>query len=152
MHVASILSIEKGPHLNFGFSEGLSPGALVRLQSADSGCGMRQPNAANTSALQCKPWQCAQSKYYGWSSDCEFLDGECTDCFEDISKAYLLAQLKDRAQPQPAMVETALKLAEEPKADVDRYDRLREMPAIKAIVLASPVLACLMINGGPHVR
>jgi hypothetical protein len=65
---------------------------------------------------------------------------------------YLLAQLKDRAQPQPPMVETALKLAEEPKADVDRYDRLREMPAIKAIVLASPVLASLMMSGGPHVR
>jgi hypothetical protein len=50
------------------------------------------------------------------------------------------------------MVETALTLTEEPKADVDRYDRLREMPAIKAIVLASPVLASLMMSGGPHVR
>jgi transposase len=65
---------------------------------------------------------------------------------------YLLAQLKDRAQPQPARVETALKLAEEPKADVDRYDRLREIPAVQAIVLASPVLACLMMSGGSHVR
>jgi hypothetical protein len=65
---------------------------------------------------------------------------------------YLLAQLKDRAQPRPPMVETALMLTEEPKADVDRYDRLRTGPAIKAVMLASPVLACLMMNGGVHVR
>ena len=65
---------------------------------------------------------------------------------------YLLAQLKDRAQPRPARVETALTLTEEPKADVDRYDRLRTAPAIKAVMLASPVLACLMMNGGVHVR
>ena len=50
------------------------------------------------------------------------------------------------------MVETALTLAEEPKADVDRYDQLRTAPAIKAVMLASPVLACLMMNGGVHVR
>jgi hypothetical protein len=65
---------------------------------------------------------------------------------------YLLAQLKDRAQPRAPMVETALMLTEEPKADVDRYDRLRTGPAIKAVMLASPVLACLMMNGGVHVR
>ena len=65
---------------------------------------------------------------------------------------YLLAQLKERGQVKPPMVQTALTLTEEPKADVERYDRLREMPAIKAIVLASPVLASLMMSGGPHVR
>jgi hypothetical protein len=65
---------------------------------------------------------------------------------------YLLAQLKDKAQPQPARVETALTLNEEPKADVDRYDQLRATPAIKAVMLASPVLASLMMSGGVHVR
>ncbi len=65
---------------------------------------------------------------------------------------YLLAQLKDQAQPKPPTVETALTLVEEPKADVDRYDSLRTTPAIKAVLLASPVLACLMMNGGVHVR
>ena len=65
---------------------------------------------------------------------------------------YLLAQLKDRAQLQPPIVETALTHTEEPKADVDRYDRLRTYPEIKAVMLASPVLACLMMNGGVHVR
>ena len=65
---------------------------------------------------------------------------------------YLLAQLKDQAQPKPPTVETALTLAQEPRADVDRYDRLRIMPAVKAVMLASPVLALLMMNGGAHVR
>jgi transposase len=65
---------------------------------------------------------------------------------------YLLAQLKDQAQPRPPRVETALTLTEEPKADADRYDRLRETPALKAVLLASPVLASLMMNGGVHVR
>lgn len=65
---------------------------------------------------------------------------------------YLLAQLKERRQAKPPMVETALTLTEEPKANVDRYDRLREMPAIKAILLASPVLTSMMMSGGPHVR
>jgi len=65
---------------------------------------------------------------------------------------YLLAQLKDQAQPKPARVETALTLTEEPKADVDRYDRLRDAPTIKAVLLASPMLASLMMTGGTHVR
>jgi hypothetical protein len=65
---------------------------------------------------------------------------------------YLLAQLKDRDQPKPARVETTLVLTEEPKADVDRYDRLRDTPAIKVVLLASPVLASLMMSGGAHVR
>ncbi len=65
---------------------------------------------------------------------------------------YLLAQLKDQAQPRPPMVETALTLTEEPKADVDRYDQLRLTPAIQSVLLASPVLASLMMNGGAHVR
>ena len=65
---------------------------------------------------------------------------------------YLLAQLKDQAQPKPPMVETALTLTEEPKADVDRYDQLRATPAIQSVLLASPVLASLMMTGGVHVR
>jgi transposase len=65
---------------------------------------------------------------------------------------YLLAQLKNQAQPKPPRVETALTLREEPKADVDRYDQLRTTPAIKAVMLASPVLASLLMNGGAHVR
>jgi transposase len=65
---------------------------------------------------------------------------------------YLLAQLKDQSQPRPSMVETALTLIEEPKADVDRYDQLRLTPAIQSALLASPVLASLMMNGGVHVR
>ncbi len=65
---------------------------------------------------------------------------------------YLLAQLKDHAQPRPAVVETALTLTEEPKADVDRYDQLRITPAIQSALLGSPVLAALMVNGGVHVR
>ena len=65
---------------------------------------------------------------------------------------YLLAQLKDQAQPRPPRVETTLTLIEEPKADVDRYDQLRETPALKAVMLASPILAFLMMSGGVHVR
>ena len=65
---------------------------------------------------------------------------------------YLLAQLKDQAQPKPQQVETALTLLEEPRADVDRYDQLRTTPAIKAVMLASPMLASIMMNGGVHVR
>ena len=65
---------------------------------------------------------------------------------------YLLAQLKDQAQPRPPMVETPLMLTEEPKADVDRYDRLRNAPTIKAALLAGLVLTSLMITGGDHVR
>jgi hypothetical protein len=65
---------------------------------------------------------------------------------------YLLAQLKDQSQPRPPRVETALTLTEEPKADVDRYDRLRGTPAIKAVMPASPVLASIMMSGGVHVR
>ena len=65
---------------------------------------------------------------------------------------YLLAQLKDRSQPKPPTVETALTLTEEPRADLDRYDQLRITPAVKAVLLASPVLASLMMTGGNHVR
>lgn len=50
------------------------------------------------------------------------------------------------------MVATTLTLTEAPRADVDRYDRLRDMPVIKAALLASPVLVSLMMNGGSHVR
>lgn len=65
---------------------------------------------------------------------------------------YLIAQLKDLAHPRPALVETGLTLREEPKANVDRYDRLRVTTSVKAVLLASPVLASLMRNGGAHVR
>ena len=65
---------------------------------------------------------------------------------------YLLAQLKDQAQPKPQQVETALTLLEEPRADVDRYDQLRTTSAIKTVMLASPVLASILMNGGVHVR
>jgi hypothetical protein len=65
---------------------------------------------------------------------------------------YLLAQLKAQAQPIPPTVETALRLLDEPKADVDRYDQLRDSPAIKAVLMASPLLAILMMSGGSHVR
>ena len=65
---------------------------------------------------------------------------------------YLRAQLKDEAQPRPAMVETALTLREEPKADVERYDQLRITPTVKAALLVRPVLASVMMNGGTHVR
>ena len=64
---------------------------------------------------------------------------------------YLIAQLKDKALPRPERAETSLVLNEEPRADVDRYDRLRHETAAKAIILASVVLAPLM-NGGVHVR
>jgi hypothetical protein len=50
------------------------------------------------------------------------------------------------------LVETTLTLTEEPRADVDRYDQLRVTPAIQSVLLASPVLASLMMNGGAHVR
>jgi len=68
---------------------------------------------------------------------------------------YLLAQLKDRDQPKPPAVETALVLNTEPVADVDRYDRLRMNAVIKSTLLASPILTTMMvnaINGGQHVR
>lgn len=64
---------------------------------------------------------------------------------------YLIAQLKDKALPRPERAETSLVLNEEPRADVDRYDRLRHETAAKAIILATVVLAPLM-NGGVHVR
>jgi len=68
---------------------------------------------------------------------------------------YLLAQLKDRAQPKPPAVETDLVLQTEPVADVDRYDRLRMNAVIKSALLASPILTTIMLNtvsGGAHVR
>jgi hypothetical protein len=85
---------------------------------------------------------------------------------------YLLAQLKDRAQPAPPAVETALELTTEPVADVGRYDRLRSATVgntaintvIKSAVLSSPILTAVMANvthgihainamsGGPYVR
>jgi transposase len=63
---------------------------------------------------------------------------------------YLLAQLKERAQQRPG--EMPLALNEEPRADVDRYDLLRPSPALKAAMMASPMLAYLMLNGGGYVR
>jgi transposase len=65
---------------------------------------------------------------------------------------YLLAQIKDQSLPRPATVATTLTLTEAPRADVDRYDQLRGVPLIKAALLASPVLATLMMNGASHVR
>jgi hypothetical protein len=77
---------------------------------------------------------------------------------------YLLAQLKDRAQPAPPAVETTLVLNTEPVADMDRYDRLRMNTVIKSVVLSSPILTAMMTNvaqginaisamsGGTHVR
>ena len=65
---------------------------------------------------------------------------------------YLLAQLKAKAQPPSPVVETTLKLVEEPKADADRYDELRITPSVGAVLLASPILTLLMLNGGHHVR
>ncbi len=64
---------------------------------------------------------------------------------------YLLGQLKGEQQLRAPAVAAPLQLSAEPKADVDRYDRLREHPAIKAAILASPVLAMLML-GGAYVR
>lgn len=77
----------------------------------------------------------------------------------------LLARLKARHQPQPAAVDTALTLREEPRADVARYDQLcdagqegeslfknKYLPtSVKTAVLASPILAALMGVGGNHV-
>ena len=65
---------------------------------------------------------------------------------------YLLAQLKAKAPPPLPTVETTLTLSEEPKADVDRYDQLRIAPTVSAVLLASPILTVLMMNGGHHVR
>jgi len=64
---------------------------------------------------------------------------------------YLIAQLKQKTLASPAPAQTALVLQEEPRADVDRYERLRQAPAVKAIWLASVALVPLM-NGGAHVR
>lgn len=95
---------------------------------------------------------------------------------------YLLTQLKDKADkvnmagPLSFAVATTLKLHEEPKADVERYDQLRTSlpshsplpvvapvtslsslsPAVSAVLLASPALTAIVgaaiANGGQHVR
>jgi len=65
--------------------------------------------------------------------------------------AYLMAQMKERDQPRPERVETALALREEPQANVGRYEQLRNWPALKAVLLAGVALAPYM-NGGTHVR
>jgi len=76
----------------------------------------------------------------------------------------LLARMKEQHQPKPGAVETALTLMEAPRADVGRYDQLRDTDAhdqaatrrdtpIATILLASPALAIMMMaTGGAYVR
>lgn len=68
----------------------------------------------------------------------------------------LLTRLKERHVGKPEAVSTALVLKDEPRADLDRYDRLREeidsaiVPpqALGAIVIG---IVALLVPGGGHV-
>ncbi len=69
----------------------------------------------------------------------------------------LLARMKDRQAGKPEAVSTSLTLNEEPRADLDRYDRLREEIAaddvVPPIALGAVVfgIVTFLVPGGPHV-
>jgi transposase len=68
----------------------------------------------------------------------------------------LLTRLKERSTAKPGLVKTELALKEEPRADLDRYDRLREaedpepVPPITLTALLIGVVTVL-VPGGGHV-
>lgn len=68
----------------------------------------------------------------------------------------LLTRLKERDTGKPETVSTALVLKEEPRADLDRYDRLRE--EIESAIAPPEALGAILIGivailapGGGHV-
>jgi hypothetical protein len=66
----------------------------------------------------------------------------------------LLTRLKERGAKKPGAVKTALALKEEPRADLDRYDRLREEPELVPPSTLSALLVgviAVLAPGGGHV-
>ena len=66
----------------------------------------------------------------------------------------LLTRLKDRGADKPEAVTTALALKEEPRADLDRYDRLREDTGLDSAKFMTSLIvgmAAVLTRGGGHV-